>query len=216
MVQSYSAAGANVPSHEGTLAPPERIRLNLCFLRPTWIHNLNGKSIGSVFLYSSRQKVHVLYNGQHFPKNCPFPWISGPIKHNSLGPSEPITQMASRSVHQFLHRWPQSTLSFTMTPLSPSKLPLPMWGSGPPHVTCGMWPPESSTQTASGSVQPFLQGSPVSQTNRQTDRPRYSSITIGRIYVRSTAMRPNNYETVKFTQGNFDKANINDDIVHDV
>ena len=35
-------------------------------------------------------------------------------------------------------------------------------------------PPESSTQTASRSLQPFLQGSLVWQTDRQTNRPRYS------------------------------------------
>jgi len=49
-------------------------------------------------------------------------------------------------------------------------------GSGPHliHGSLGLRPPESSTQTASQSVQPFLQGSLVWQTDRQTDRPRYS------------------------------------------
>jgi len=31
-------------------------------------------------------------------------------------------------------------------------------------------------------------------TDKATDRPRYSSVTIGRTYVRSTAMRPNNVQ----------------------
>jgi len=66
-------------------------------------------------------------------------------------------------------------------------------------------PPESSTQTASPSVQPFFAGlTNVAdrQTNRQTDRQTDTptdrrtdhdtrSVTIGRIYLRSTAMRPN-------------------------
>ena len=44
-------------------------------------------------------------------------------------------------------------------PLSPSKLPLPM-GDLDPHLTHGsLGPPKSLTQTASRSVQPFLQGS---------------------------------------------------------
>jgi len=44
-----------------------------------------------------------------------------------------------------------------------------------PHLTHGsLSQPESSTKTASRSVQPFLQGSLVWQTDRQTDRPRYS------------------------------------------
>jgi len=65
------------------------------------------------------------------------------------------------------------------------------------HVTHAyLGSPESTTKTASRSVQPFLQGSRLWQTNRQTDRPtdRHAtwSVTVGRIYVRSTAMRPNN------------------------
>ena len=51
----------------------------------------------------------------------------------------------------------------------------------------GIW---TSTQTASRSVQPFLQGSlktdrQLDPTNRQTDTPRYCwSVTIGHVYVR--------------------------------
>jgi len=59
-------------------------------------------------------------------------------------------------------------------------------------------PAESSTQAASRQVQPFLQGS-LYVTDRHTDRPTdrptdhaTQSVTIGRIYVRSTAVRPNN------------------------
>jgi len=51
MVQSYLPGGANVPSNEGILAPPAwQIRLKLCFLRPTQVHNPNGKSVGSAVL----------------------------------------------------------------------------------------------------------------------------------------------------------------------
>jgi len=45
-------------------------------------------------------------------------------------------------------------------------------------------PSESSTQTASRSIQPFLQGSLVWQTDRQTDHAT-RSVATGRIYVRS-------------------------------
>jgi len=42
--------------------------------------------------------------------------------------------------------------------LSPLKFPLPMWGSGP-HQICGsLGPSKSSTQMASRSIQPSLQG----------------------------------------------------------
>jgi len=69
-----------------------------------------------------------------------------------------------------------------------------------PHLIHGpLSQPQSSTQTASRSVQPFLQGSIVRQSDRRTDRPidrltdhATRSVTIGRNYVRSTAMRPNN------------------------
>jgi len=61
-----------------------------------------------------------------------------------------------------------------------------------PHLIHGSpGPPKSSTQTAARSVQPFLQGSLVCQTDRPTDHAT-RSVRIGRLYVRSTAMRPNN------------------------
>jgi len=53
-------------------------------------------------------------------------------------------------------------------------------------------PPESSTQMASPSLQPFLQGSlGYRPTNRPTDHAT-RSVTIDGIYVRSTAMWSNN------------------------
>jgi len=54
--------------------------------------------------------------------------------------------------------------------------------------------PESTTQTASRSVQSFLHGSRSCQTDRPTDRQTdhaTPSVKVGRIYVRSTATRPN-------------------------
>jgi len=56
----------------------------------------------------------------------------------------------------------------------PKKLPLPIGGAGPHLIHGSLGPPKSSTQTPSRSVQLFLQGSLVWQTDRQTDRPRYS------------------------------------------
>ena len=76
------------------------------------------------------------------------------------------------------------SLYFTMgRPFSPKKLPLPMGGSGPHLIHGSPGPPKSSTQKAARSVQPFLQGSLVWQTDRQTTLLR--SVRIGRIYVRS-------------------------------
>jgi len=67
---------------------------------------------------------------------------------------------------------------------SASNCPFP-WGDLEPHLihgSLGPPPPESSTQMESRSVQPFkLQGSLVSQTDRQTDHATWS-VTIGHIY----------------------------------
>jgi len=76
-------------------------------------------------------------------------------------------------------------------PFSPKICPFP-WRDLDPHLIHGSpGPPKSSTQKAARSVQPFLQGSLVWQTDRPTDHAT-RSVRIGRIYVRSTAMRPNN------------------------
>jgi len=70
--------------------------------------------------------------------------------------------------------------------------------SGPPS---NMWlgPHEFSTQTASWSVEPFLQGSCTTmwQTGRPPTDHATQSITTGRIYVRSTAMRPEKAKGLK-------------------
>ena len=85
---------------------------------------------------------------------------------------------------------------------SPPKICPFQWGDLEPHLIHGSpGPRKSSTQTAARSVQPFLQGSLVWQTDRLTDRPTDDatrSVRIGRIYVRSTAMRPKNDRPVLF------------------
>jgi len=63
------------------------------------------------FLHSSRQSVPILYNGPLFLSFniSPSHGTSGPhliLIHDSLGPSEPATQTASRSIQ---HSLPQST-----------------------------------------------------------------------------------------------------------
>jgi len=61
----------------------------------------------------------------------------------------------------------------TGLPVSPSKLFLSMLASAPHVIHGSMGPPESGTQIATWSFQPFLQGSLVWQTDRATDRPTY-------------------------------------------
>jgi len=73
------------------------------------------------------------------------------------------------------------SLYFTMAAFPREKCPF-SWGIWTP-----MGQPESSTQTASRSVEPFLQ---AHHYVRPTDHAT-RSVTIGRIYACSTAMRPN-------------------------
>jgi len=115
---------------------------------------------------------------------------------DSLGPSDPTTHTASRSVQPFLHRYPQSVP--TLERAAPSLKIAPSRGESEPHLIGlhgSLSLPESSTQTASWSVQPLLQDSLYCDRQIDTDRPTdYAtwSVKIGRSYVRSTAMRPNN------------------------
>ena len=142
-----------------------------------------------------------------FQQNCPFPCgdlnlhlIRGSLGsiesstlnlhliRGSLGSIESSTQTASRLVKPFLHSSPQSVPILYNEP--PSLLQIAPSHEGCLHGSLG--PPESSTQTTSRSVQPFLQG--LLYCGRPTDRPTdhaSRSVTVGRIYVRSTAMRPN-------------------------
>ena len=85
--QSYSPGGANVPSHVGTVGATWRIRLNLCFLRSTRVHNPNSKSTRSSVLAQLTAKY--TYSGLFFPQNYPLPrgiwtpsntWFPGPTR----------------------------------------------------------------------------------------------------------------------------------------
>ena len=156
----------NCPFARGNWATPS----NTCFLGPTWVHNPNGISIGSaVFAQITAECCYTLQWAAPFRvKITPSHGESGPhLKRDSWGPSELTTQMASRLVQPFLHRWLQSV------PILYNGTPLPM-GSELPYNTLFPGPLESSDQTASWSVQPFLQGSLVWQTNwqraQQTDK----------------------------------------------
>ena len=80
-------------------------------------------------------------NSLYFTMGAPFPKIArshrgyGPhLTHDSLGPSEPITQKASQSIQPFLHRRPQSVPTL-YNGTSPLKIAPSHWGSGLPSNT---------------------------------------------------------------------------------
>ena len=101
---------------------------------------------------------HVFFGGIIAPSHGG----SGPyVVHASLGPPKSITQMASRLVQPFLH----SSLQYHYAVQFAAPFPLlitPSHGRSGPHFyhdSFGSSAP--STQTASRSLQPFLQGSLV-------------------------------------------------------
>jgi len=89
MVQSYSPGGANVPptwAHWHHLANMTeivyigaiwRIWLNLCFLRPIWVHNPNGKSISSAV--SAQLMAECPYTFQWVTLSPKFPLLTGAL-----------------------------------------------------------------------------------------------------------------------------------------
>ena len=102
-----------------------RIRLNLCFLRHTRVHNQNGKSIGSAaLLHSSRQKVPIFYNGRCFPQRLPPPVgaMDPHLIHGCLVAPESSTQTTSRSVQPFLHSSQQRVPVLYDRPYFPLKI----------------------------------------------------------------------------------------------
>jgi len=120
-VHSYSPGGANVPSHnnntnicnarsvskhtesEDTLAPAGEYDWTCAsFDLPESTTQTANWSVRP-FLHSLWKKVPILYNGCPFPSKLPLPMgdLDTHLTHDSLGPSEPTTRMASQSVQLF-------------------------------------------------------------------------------------------------------------------
>jgi len=72
-----------------------------------------------------------------------------------------MTQTANRSVQLFSHRSWQSVGGMPGHVLNPNNCPIirGIWNSGPHLIHASLGPPESITQTASQSLQPFLHSS---------------------------------------------------------
>ena len=140
-------------------------------LGPFWSQNPNGITIGSaLFAQVTAECSYTLQWVPLSPKNCLFPWeIWTPSNTWFLGPIRTHNRNGVSIGSPVLHRWPQIVpILWNWTPLYPSKLPLPMEESRPSSNTCFPGQPESSTQMASRSVQPFLQDSLVWETDWQT------------------------------------------------
>jgi len=114
-------------------------------------------------LHSSPQKVPIINNGRPFPSKLPLivggiwttsnSWFLGPVRvHN------PNCVTIGTAVFAQVTAECPYTLQWAAPALS--KLPLP-WGIWTQSNTWFLGPPESSIQTASRSVKPFLEGSLV-------------------------------------------------------
>jgi len=132
-----------------------------------------------------------------YPQNSPFPWgIWAHLTYDfmvHIRAHSPDGILIGVAVFLTAHR--RMSLYFTMSRPFPSKLPLPMAYLDSHLIRGSLGPPTSSTRTASRSVEPFYR---AHYCERPTDHAT-QSVTVGRIYVRTTAMRPNNktfYSTV--------------------
>jgi len=171
----------------GTLVPPgeydwncehwrhlaNTIELMLPLAHPSPQPQFADRSV-QPFMHSSRQSivtvtVPIFYNGRPFPQKLPLPMGESGAPPKTLFPG-PIQANCLNGIRIGLTVFAQMTLQ--SVPIlcngTTPKLLLQMGESRPPSS-----PPESSTQTASRLVQPFLQGSLLWQTDRQSDRPRY-------------------------------------------
>jgi len=141
-------------------------------------------------------------------QKCPVPWRHLHCTQSNPrlpGPTRLSIQTASLSVQPSLYISQQRVLIFSLyftmgRHFSPSKLTFCMGRSGPHQTHSSLGLPETTSRTASQSLQPLLQGSrswPTDRrrpTDRRTDRPRYS-VCSNRPHLPSSAMRPNNSET---------------------
>jgi len=160
-----------------------QIQSTLCFLRPIRVHNLNGKSISSAVLHSSRQKIPIIYNGRLSPKIAPSrggpgPWFNlwflGPVQaHNPNGitvDSAVFAQMTAVSV------------SYTLQKVAPfPKIAPSHRGSGGPSNT--WFPGPTRVLNPNGiSISSAIFEGLTSVTDRPTDHA-IRSATVGRMYV---------------------------------
>jgi len=177
----------------GDIGTTRQIRLNLCFLRPTWVHNPNDKSISSaVFAQLTAESPYTLQWALLSPQNCPFRWriwtpsilwFLGPIQtHNPNGISIGSAVFTHTTVEC------PYTLRWNAPSPPPKNCPFQSGGSGPPSNT---WlPGPTRVLNPDGiSIGWAVSAGLTSVTHRQTDRQTTLLSLFGHIYVRSTAMQ---------------------------
>jgi len=171
---------------------------NTWFLGPTQVQIQMESRLVQSFLHSSWQRVPILCNGPPlFPPLkliAPSLGVSGPhpIVIPWANPSpQPKWHLNRFSCFCTPHRGVSLCALQWAAPL-PVKIPPPVVDLDPHLIHGSSGPLESSTQTASRSLELFLQGSLLWQTDRPTDHTS-RSVTIGCICVHSTTMWPENW-----------------------
>jgi len=172
MVQSYSPGGSSVSSHEGTLAPPGKYDWTSASFGPLESTTQRVNRSVQPFLHSSRAEspdtlqwaplstsINPSHGGCGLPSNT---WFLDHMR--AQNPNDMSIGLAVFA--QMIADYCPYTLN-----VFPSKLPPCHGGSGPHVIHGSLGLPESSTQTATRSLQPFLQGWLVWLTDILTDRP---------------------------------------------
>jgi len=113
--------------------------LNLCFLRPTWVHNSNSKSIGSAVFAQLMAESPYTLQWAPLPAKLLIPMgVSGPhLIHDYLVPLKPTTRTAFQSTQPLLHRWLQSAALFSC-----HNCPFPYKDVDPIKLICFLGPTE--------------------------------------------------------------------------
>jgi len=165
---------------------------NTCFLGPTRVYTPKRHVDGfSRFFGQHTGECPVLYNVPLLsPQNCPCTWGSGPQSNTCfIGPS-PLSVPNGISIGSAVFAQLTAELLYALQWAAsfPSNLPLPM----------GIWTSSNTwflgltrvhNPNGMSICSAFLQGLRTRQTDRQTAHA-IPILSIGRIYVRSTAMRP--------------------------
>jgi len=157
---------------QGHISATWRIRLNLRILRPTGVHNRNGKWIGlAIFAQLTAESAYTLQWAPLFIRIAP--------SHGGYGPARCFWPMRAHkpngtpSVQPSLHRWPWSVYYLQWFAYFPLKI-------APSHVgiwtSCNTWlfgptrVPNTNGNLIVSAV--FLQGSLLCDTltERQKDR----------------------------------------------
>ena len=153
----------------GRLAPPGKYDWTCASFGPLESTTQMANRSVQPFLHILRQEVPILYNMRPCPPELPLPLTSWP-------PSNTIPWAhASLQSKRYLDRFSRFCADdrrvslYSGLPVSSSKLPLPMGGSGPPCKSWFVGPTRVLNQTAAHRFSRFLQASLMWQTDRATD-----------------------------------------------